>query len=297
MKGGMDSVPQSKRFAIVNDLVNQGYSILLLCHLAKVSRSGYYRWMKRQAITSPKQLEDEQVKEKVAECFHKVRGIYGYRRIKVWIEKKYEQHINRKRIHRLMKVMGLQAIIRKKRPYYGKKEAYVISDNLLNRNFHAGKPSEKWVTDITYLIFNGQRLYLSVIKDLYNNEIIAYQISRRNDLKRVIDTLKKAKKKRNVRGILLHSDQGFQYTSRPYNNLIKKYKMVASMSRKGNCWDNACMENFFSHFKSECFNRCTFRTVDEVKREVKQYIHFYNRERFQQKLNNLSPYEFRTQVA
>ncbi|WP_205669455.1 IS3 family transposase [Brevibacillus formosus] len=104
----MDSVPQSKRFAIVNDLVNQGYSILLLCHLAKVSRSGYYRWMKRQAITSPKQLEDEQVKEKIAECFHKVRGIYGYRRIKVWIEKKYEQHINRKRIHRLMKVMGFK---------------------------------------------------------------------------------------------------------------------------------------------------------------------------------------------
>lgn len=176
--------------------------------------------------------------ERIAEYFKKVRGIYGYRRVKVWLEKKYGLTINRKRVQRLMNVMGIQAIIRKKRPYYGKKEAYVISSNLLNRNFHAFRPSEKWVTDITYLIFNGQRLYLSAIKDLYNNEIIAYQISRRNDLKLVIDTLKKAKKKRNVQGILLHSDQGFQYTSRQYNNLLKKYKMIASMSRKGNCWDN-----------------------------------------------------------
>lgn len=293
----MDSVPQSKKFAVIEDLANQGYSILLLCHLAQVSRSGYYKWVKRQLITTPKQLEDEQIKGKIAKCFKEVRGIYGYRRVTVWLEKKYGLKVNRKRVHRLMNVMGIQAIIRKKRPYYGKKEAYVISNNLLNRNFHAFRPSEKWVTDITYLIFNGQRLYLSAIKDLYNNEIIAYQISSRNDLKLVIDTIKQAKKKRNVEGILLHSDQGYQYTSRQYNNLIKRYKMVASMSRKANCWDNACMENFFSHFKTECFNRYTFRTVEEVKQEVQRYIHFYNHERFQQKLNNLSPYEYRTQVA
>ncbi|PGC51576.1 DDE-type integrase/transposase/recombinase, partial [Bacillus wiedmannii] len=103
----------------------------------------------------------------------------------------------------------------------------MISDNHLNRDFQASKPNEKWVTDITYLIFNGQRLYLSAIKDLYNNEIIAYETSRRNDLKLVLDTLKKAKKKRNVKGILLHSDQGSQYTSRQYNQLLTKYQMKA----------------------------------------------------------------------
>lgn len=107
--------------------------------------------------------------------------------------------MNHKRIQRLMNELGIKAVIRKKRPYYGEKEAYVISDNHLNRDFQASKPNEKWVTDITYLIFNGQRLYLSVIKDLYNNEIVAYETSRRNDLKLVLDTLKKAKKKRNVR--------------------------------------------------------------------------------------------------
>nr|WP_242061807.1 IS3 family transposase [Cytobacillus firmus] len=193
--------------------------------------------------------------------------------------------------------LGIKAVIRMKKPYYGKKEAYVVSDNYLNRNFVASKPNKKWVTDVTYLIFNGQKLYFSAILDLYNNEIVAYHVSRRNDLKLVIDTLKKAKKKRNVKGILLHSYQGFQYTSRQYNNLIKKYQMKASMSRKGKCWDNACMENFFSHFKTECFYLYSFKTAQEVKDALNQYMRFYNHQRFQKKLNYLSPYQYRTQAA
>jgi transposase InsO family protein len=196
-----------------------------------------------------------------------------------------------------MKEMGLHAIIRKKKPYFGKKESYIISQNHLNRDFQACRPDQKWVTDITCLIFNGQKLYLSAIKDLYNNEIIAYQISRRNDIKLVLDTLKKAKNKRNVRGTLLHSDQGFQYTSRQYNKLIQTYKMKVSMSRKANCWDNASMESFFSHFKSECFHLHPFRSPKEVKDAVNRYIRFYNHQRFQKKLNNLSPYQYRIQAA
>lgn len=231
------------------------------------------------------------------ECHEKLKGIYGYRRVQTWLEKTYGLHINHKRVQRLMGDLGIQAVIRKKKPYYGRKEAYVISDNHLNREFKASKPNEKWVTDITYLIFNGQKLYLSAIKDLFNNEIVAYHISRRNDLELVLDTLKKAKKKRNVKGVLLHSDQGFQYTSRQYNNLIKRYQMKTSMSRKGNCWDNACMESFFSHFKTECFNIYSFKTTEEVKDSVDKYIHFYNHQRFQKKLNNLSPYQYRTQAA
>ncbi|MGG6437691.1 IS3 family transposase, partial [Saccharococcus caldoxylosilyticus] len=251
----------------------------------------------RQERPSQKHLEDEQLKEKIQECHEEVKGIYGYRRVKVWLKRKYQLNINHKRVQRMMREMGIRAVIRKKRPYYGKKEPYVISDNHLNRDFHASKPNEKWVTDITYLIFNGQKLYLSAIKDLYNNEIVAYHISQRNDIKLVIDTLKKAIKKRNVNGLLLHSDQGFQYTSRQYNNLLKRYNIKASMSRKGNCLDNACMENFFSHFKAECFNLYSFRTAEEVKDAVHKYIRFYNHQRFQKKLNNLSPYEYRTQAA
>ncbi|WP_026585320.1 IS3 family transposase [Bacillus sp. J33] len=293
----MTNLPKTKKFEVILEMSQRNYPISLLCQIAEVSKSGYYKWLKRQEFPTAKQLEDEKVKKKIMECHKKLRGIYGYRRVKVWLEKIYGLHINHKRIQRLMRDLEIKAVIRKKKPYYGKKEAYVVSDNHLNRNFIASKPNEKWVTDITYLIFNGQKLYLSAILDLYNNEIIAYHVSRRNDLKLVIDTLKKAKKKRNVQGILLHSDQGFQYTSRQYNNLIKKYQMKASMSRKGNCWDNACMENFFSHFKTECFYLYSFKTAQEVKDALKKYMRFYNHGRFQKKLKNLSPYQFRTQAA
>ncbi|MED5053540.1 IS3 family transposase [Anoxybacillus rupiensis] len=131
-------------------------------------------------------------KEKIEECHPEHKGIYGYRRVQVWLKRKHKRDINHKRVRRLMREMGIRALIRKKRPYYGKKEPYVISDNHLNRDFHASKPNKKWVTDMTYLIFNGQKLYLSAIEDLSNNEIVADHISRRNDIKLVIDTLKKA---------------------------------------------------------------------------------------------------------
>jgi transposase InsO family protein len=187
-------------------MLKTGYTVTLLCAIAGVTRSGYYKWIKRHAVPSKKQLADTEFKKKILECHKKLRGIYGYRRIQVWLKATYNLHLNHKRIQRSMSELGIKFIIRKKSPYYGKKEAYVISDNHLNRGFYASRPNEKWVTDITYLIFNGQRLYLSAIKDLYNNGIITYETSRRNDLKPVLDTLKKAKKKRNVKGILLHSD-------------------------------------------------------------------------------------------
>ncbi|WP_368653707.1 IS3 family transposase [Ornithinibacillus sp. 4-3] len=293
----MKEVSTQKKYEVIYEMAKGNYSIQLLCKLAQVSKGGYYKWIKRQETFTEKQIEEEGIKKKIMECHKKLKGIYGYRRIQVWLKKVYGLHINHKRIQRLMSEMGIQAVIRKRKPYYGKKEAYVVSDNHLNRDFVASRPNEKWVTDITYLMFNGQKLYLSAIKDLYNSEIVAYHVSRRNDLKLVIDTLEKAKKKRNVKGVLLHSDQGFQYTSRQYNNLLKKYQIKASMSRKGNCWDNACMESFFSHFKSECFNLYSFKIGKEVKDAVNKYIRFYNYQRFQKKLNNLSPYHFRTQVA
>ncbi|WP_144569770.1 IS3 family transposase, partial [Bacillus pseudomycoides] len=255
----MKAVSKARKFEVIHEMSEKGFTVTVLCDIAGVTRSGYYKWIKRHSTPSEKQSEDVKIKKKILKCHKKLRGIYGYRRVQVWLKVTYNLHVNHKRIQRLMGELGIKAIIRRKRPYYGKKEAYVISDNHLNRDFQASKPNEKWVTDITYLIFNGQRLYLSAIKDLYNNEIVAYEISRRNDLKLVLDTLKKARKKRNAKGILLHSDQGFQYTSRQYNQLLKKYQMKASMSRKGNCWDNACIENFFSHFKSECFHLYSFR--------------------------------------
>lgn len=245
-------------------------------------------------------MDDQSIVTKIIKCQQDsdINWSYGYPRVQTWLKKMYGLNINHKRIYRLMKANGIQAKIREKKwKHFGRKEKYVVSQNYLNREFSATRPNEKWVTDITYLLFNGQKLYLSVILDLYNNEIISYKISERNDLKLVADTVKEATKKRDVKGLLLHSDQGFQYTSIRYNKLLKRYNIKQSMSRKGNCLDNACMESFFSHFKSECFYRYQFESSNEVKEAVKNYIKFYNNKRFQKKLNNLSPTEYRAKAA
>ena len=296
-KGAKKTVSRIAQYAVVEQLQVAGYSTSMLCEIAQVSRSGFYKWQLRRDTPSSKQLADQALKEKILEGHRRLRGILGYPRMQTWLNKTYGLHVNRKRIYRLMKQMGIQAQIRKKKRFYGIKEVCVVSDNLLNREFHAARPNEKWVTDITYISYNQKSLYLSTIYDLYNNEIIAFQLSTRNDLQLVIDTLEKARSVRKTKGVLLHSDQGYQYTSRQYCKLLKTYKMKASMSRKGNCLDNACMESFFGHFKSECIYLQSFDSEEALITAIHEYIPFYNYDRFQAKLNNLSPVEYRTKVA
>nr|WP_082866940.1 IS3 family transposase [Paenibacillus elgii] len=273
------------------------YAVSLLCYLAGVSRSGYYKWLSHKGRLTKRQQENERLKAKIIECRKRTRGIYGYLRTRTWLQKVYGIHVNHKRVYRLMKELGIRSVIRRKKPYFGKKEAYVISDNVLNREFQATRPLEKWVTDITYLPMGQSFMYLSTIYDLYNNEVIAYKISPRNDIRLVLETVKKAIRKRKTRGILLHSDRGFQYTSKPYNLLLQRHGIQVSMSRKGNCHDNACMESFFSHLKSEALGLHLFTSQKQLVNEIHRYIHFYNHYRFQKKLSNLSPVEYRTKVA
>lgn len=218
----------------------------------------------------------------------------------VWLNQQGKQQYNHKRVYRLLGEIGLKAKIRRKKRWYGTTEAVtIVSPNLLNRDFTAAQPNQKWVTDITYLPGPSQTLYLSAIKDLATNEIIAYKISNRNDLKLVQDTLRAAmrKQRKKVHGILIHSDQGFQYTSKQYHKLLTKYKMIGSMSRKGNCLDNASMENFFGHLKSELLYLDKFQSSDQLRRAVRNYIRYYNEERIQIKLNKLAPVAFRNQLA
>ncbi|MEH7351679.1 IS3 family transposase [Gottfriedia acidiceleris] len=290
---------KSIEYSIIHELKNQ-FTIVILCKIAGVSKSGYYKWLARQSSPTKKDLEDQSIVKKIIECQQDpdINWSYGYPRVKTWLSKVYGLKVNHKRIYRLMKSNNVQAKIRKKKwKHFGRKEKFVFSSNYLNRDFSAKRPNEKWVTDITYLLFNGKKIYLSSILDLYNNEIVAYKISERNDLKLVADTLKAAIKDRDISGLILHSDQGFQYTSIRYNQLLNKYKIRGSMSRKGNCLDNASMESFFSHFKTECFYRYHFETSQEVKIAVNKYIKFYNNKRFQKKLNNLSPIEYRAKAA
>lgn len=273
------------------------YPIMLLCELTGIARSSYYKWIARKQKPSAKQMEEHALKEKILECHARLKGIYGYLRVRVWLKKTYGLNVNHKRVYRLMKELGIRSRIRRKKPYFGRREATIVSTNVLNRDFNATAPNTKWVTDVTYLPIGSRFLYLSVIFDLYNNEVVAFRIGPHNTLKLVLDTVQAAVHKRNVTNLLLHSDQGFQYTHKQYHAFLKRKKMKVSMSRKGNCWDNACIESFFGHLKSECLRLHSFPTEEDLIEAVEKYIHFYNHERFQEKLNNLSPIEYRTKAA
>ncbi|XWN52345.1 IS3 family transposase [Anoxybacillus flavithermus] len=283
-------------YSIIHDL-SCSYPISLLCKIACVSRSGYYKWLKRRNVTTARDLRNQDIMNLIVEAYEVSNGTYGYPRVKAYILREYGWRINHKCIYRLMKRMNLQAKIRRKKQVYRKGSERITVPNVLNRQFTASKPNEKWVTDITYLLLNNQRLYLSVIYDLFNREVISYRISKRNDVQLVLDTLDEAIKKRDVNGTILHSDQGFQYTSHEYHAALQQHGIIPSMSRKANCLDNACIENFFSHLKTECIYLGEFHSMDDLEAAVHKYIEFYNNRRIQKKLTYLSPVQYRKKVC
>ncbi|QKS46692.1 IS3 family transposase (plasmid) [Paenibacillus cellulosilyticus] len=225
----------------------------------------------------------------------------GYRRIQDELFRQYSLVVNHKKVLRLMRELGIQAIIRRKYKHRTSQQAAIadgrIAENLLQRDFTADAPNRKWVTDITqYRVFD-ERIYLSVIKDLWNNEIIAYHISKNNDNPLVLETFRKAlDTHKDVNGLIVHSDQGSQYTSHAYHDMLPQVGAQISMSRRGNCYDNASMESFFSHLKVEALYPYDIRNIAEAQRRIEEYIRFYNEERSQRKLNKLTPVEYRRQL-
>ena len=196
-----------------------------------------------------------------------------------------------------MNKYGLLAQIRRRRKYQQMGEQLHRYSNLLNREFTAAKPNKKWVTDISYIKTMQGTLYLSIIRDLFDQSIVAYQMGTEQSINLVLNTIRIAKEKEAVTAELqLHSDQGFQYTSHAYFNLTQKYGITPSMSRRGNCYDNAKAENFFSILKVECIRRHRLKTIDEARLLIDNYIHFYNHERIQLK-TKLTPLEKRRQLA
>jgi transposase InsO family protein len=192
---------------------------------------------------------------------------------------------------------NLLSQIRRRKKYQRMQQQLHKYENLLNRNFTATKPNQKWVTDISYIHTNQGVLYLSMIRDLYDNTIIAHKMGTEQTINLVLNTIKAAKDKEKVTtGLQLHSDQGFQYTSTGYFNLTKEYDITPSMSRRGNCYDNACAENFFGILKSECIYRSKPKNFEEARVLIDDYIYFYNYERIQLK-TKLTPYEKRCQLA
>lgn len=264
-----------------------------MCKFFNVSRSGYYDYLKGLNDTD----RDERIATLIRKCQAETKRTYGYRRVKLWLERETRDTINHKAVLRIMNKYGLLAQIRRRRKYIQCSEYLHRYENLLNRDFKAERPNQKWVTDISYIQAGNEVLYLSIIKDLFDNSIVSYQIGTEQSIHLVLRTITAAKEKEKVTGELqLHSDQGFQYTSHGYFNLTKEYGIEPSMSRRGNCYDNAPAENFFGILKSECIHRSKPKNITEAKTLIEEYLYFYNYERIQLK-TKLTPFEKRCQFT
>ena len=267
------------------------YSISEMCRFFEVSRSGYYDYVKRMDVPA----RDLPLAEKIRECQEHSHSTYGYRRVHIWLERQ-GIHKNPKTVLRVMQKYNLLSEVRRKK-YHNYTNGIYKYPNHLARDFRADRPNEKWVTDISYIRTGQGFLYLSVIRDLYDNSIVAYKTGTEQNINLVLSTIRAAKRKEKVTGSLhLHSDQGFQYTSQAYYSLTKSYHITPSMSSRGNPYDNAMAENFFSILKTECIYRAKIRTYEEARLLIGAYIHFYNHERIQLK-TKLTPLEKRCQFV
>ena len=266
------------------------YSVSDMCRFFGVSRSGYYDFVHRFGRPEKDASLAESIRRQQDKCFH----TYGYRRM--WLALKIQGiHHNPKTLLRVMRKYNLLAEIRRRRKWVNMGQQLHKYENLLNRQFTADKPNRKWVTDISYIHTKQGVLYLSMIRDLYDNSIVAYKTGTEQTVNLVLNTIRFAmqqKKKVVAAELQLHSDQGFQYTSRAYFDLTKEYGITPSMSRRGNCYDNAMAENFFSILKTECIYRHKPASFEEANQMIDNYIIFYNNERIQTK-NGVTPLTLR----
>ena len=255
------------------------YPVRVMCRFFGVSRSGYYDFVKR--IGQPE--HDVDLAERIRECQRITDKTYGYRRVWKWLQDRKVQR-NPKTVLRVMQKYGMLSEIRRRRKWVNLGQQVHKYENLLNRQFKTDKPNTKWVTDISYIHTKEGVLYLSMIRDLYDNSIVAYKVASRQTVSLVLDTIRlamKNEKKRVAAELQLHSDQGFQYTTQAYFKLTQSYGITPSMSRKGNPYDNAMAENFFSILKTECIYRHKPKTLREASNLIDRYIYFYNHERIQ----------------
>jgi len=256
-------------------------------------KSTFYYYLKK----TKKPDKYAEIKVRIKEIYHKHKGRYGYRRITLELRNSGIK-INHKTVQSLMRALGLKSMVRVRKYKSYRGEVGEIAPNILNRNFRADKPNVKWVTDMTEFSLFGVKLYLSPILDLYNGEIISYAIADRPAFQSTVDMIEKAFAKiPDNANLILHSDQGWQYQMKPYQSMLAKKGVIQSMSRKGNCLDNAVMENFFGLLKSELLYLQTFDSVEHFKRELVDYIDYYNNRRIKCKLKGLSPVQFRQQSS
>lgn len=276
---------------VVQEL-RQEYPLTLLLSIAQLPRATFYYHLKRMKRADKYEAE----KQEISRIYHENKGRYGYRRIAMELRKQ-GFHLNHKTVQRLMKELNLFCRVRMKKYKSYKGEVGKTAPNLLNRDFHADKPNQKWVTDVTEFSLFGQKLYLSPILDLHSSDLVSYTISERPALSMVISMLDKAFEKiPDGTNLILHSDQGWQYQHKHYRQMLENKGIQQSMSRKGNCLDNAVMENFFGLLKSELLYLQEFQSVEHFKQELIEYLDYYNNRRIKAKLNGLPPALHRQQA-
>ena len=268
------------------------HELTTLLEIAQLPKATYYYHRKKQE-SGDKYV---QAKAEIQSIFHENKGRYGYRRITDELRNRGFS-LNHKTVQRLMKELELVCRVRMKKYRSYKGEVGRIADNELNREFRAEKPNQKWVTDVTQFRLFGQKLYFSPILDLYSGDIVTYTISDSPNLEMVTTMLEQAfLVLPDNTGLLLHSDQGWHYQHKQYRRMLEKKGIKQSMSRKGNCYDNSVMENFFGHLKSELLYLQEFESVDHFKKELIEYIDYYNNRRIKARLKGLPPALHRQQA-
>lgn len=270
------------------------YPVCKLCAVLNINRSSYYKWLKRKPSTN--QVQNEGILSWIKELYEEQNGILGYRQMTITINRVHKVCYNKKRIRRLMQILGLKSVCRIKKRSYIPSTPETEAENVLNREFYADAPNEKWLTDVTefkyYIGTEIRKLYLSAILDLYDKRIVAYKISDSNNNQLVFDNFDEAVALNPDAHPLFHSDRGFQYTSITFYNKLQAAKMRQSMSRVGRCIDNGPMESFWGMLKSEMYYLQKFTDRDELILAIENYIHFYNNIRYQRRLRYMTPMEF-----
>lgn len=281
---------------IVYDLTEDGFCTKRLCSYLNVSPQSYYRWLRKDKPMY--RYYDEHLADRILALFDREKK--GYRYIRDQLIRIDHWRINDKTVLRYMHILGIQSPIRKKRFQNctisdSNQKARIVCDNVLARKFEASRPLEKLVTDVSYVYHQEGRLFISVIKDLFDNSIIAYWVSKFNDNLLVTACLDQIFDEHwnPTHACILHSDQGFQYTNRVYIQRLDEAGVTVSHSRKANCYDNACCENFFSHLKSECLELNIPKNEKDLLNTIDNFILFYNTDRPQRKLKGMTPIEFR----
>lgn len=287
---------ESKYLAVRHFRAEKNWSIEWMCKQLEISRATYYKWLHREVPDA--EHENIKLAELIKEYDERCNHILGYRRMTSWINHFNHTAYSKNRVHRIMKKLGIHSVIRKKKKKYTCSKPDEIAENILQRDFYASAPNQKWTTDVTEFKVPGEKkkLYLSAILDLYDRYPVAYVVSSRNDNRLVFKTFDKAVAASPHAKPIFHSDRGFQYTSKVFKKKLEKQEMEQSMSRVGHCIDNGPTEGFWGIIKTEMYQMYEITDEASLRYAIKDYLRFYSEERPQDRYHCKTPLEVRQEA-